>query len=202
MSTKPTARPRLNHLGLATSNLDAMIDWYIKVLGMSLNQRVAPSAPGEGPPFTLAFLSNDEAYQRLTLFGMPYITTDAEKSRHAGMQHFAFEHETLDDLLEAYARLKELNIVPVMALDEGVHICLYYQDPDRNNVELNANNYLSQQAALEHLKNPPPGPRRMFIDPDKLIAARKAGVSAWQVHEKAMAGDFVPAKPYDVRAMM
>ena len=46
------------------------------------------------------------------------------------------------------------------------------------------------------------GPRRGFVDPDKMIAARKAGVSPWEVHERAFAGEFAPAKPYDPRGLL
>ena len=128
--------------------------------------------------------------------------TNTDKTHHAGMQHVAFEHEALDDLLAAYVRLKKEKIVPVMAMDEGVHICLYYQDPDHNNVELNAGNYPDQKSALAHLKNPPPGPRRAFVDPEKLIAAHQFGASPWQIHERAMSGEFAPDRPYDIRAMV
>jgi hypothetical protein len=37
------------------------------------------------------------------------------------------------------------------------------------------------------------------IDPDKVVAARKAGGSPWELHECALAGEFAPAKPFDPR---
>ena len=46
-SRKP-ACPTMHHFGLKTSNLDTMVDWYIKVLGMELNHRasaMSASAP-------------------------------------------------------------------------------------------------------------------------------------------------------------
>ena len=32
----------------------------------------------------------------------------------------------------------------------------------------------------------------VYVDPDKMIAARKAGASPWELHERAFAGEFAP----------
>ena len=59
MNTEIIAHPTLQHVGITTPNLDAMLDWYRKVLGMTVNKRV--SAPAGRAPFTaVAFCSNDE----------------------------------------------------------------------------------------------------------------------------------------------
>jgi hypothetical protein len=39
MNTQITIHPKLQHYGLATGDLDAMIEWYRKVLGMTVNHR-------------------------------------------------------------------------------------------------------------------------------------------------------------------
>jgi hypothetical protein len=41
--------------------------------------------------------------------------------------------------------------------------------------------------------------KRGQIDLDKMIAARKAGASPWDLHERAVAGEFAPPKPFDQR---
>jgi len=38
------------------------------------------------------------------------------------------------------------------------------------------------------------------VDPDKMLAARQAGASPWEVHERAFVGEFARAKPYDLHA--
>jgi catechol 2,3-dioxygenase len=35
------------------------------------------------------------------------------------------------------------------------------------------------------------------VDLDNMIGARKAGASAWELHECAFAGEFTPAKPFN-----
>ena len=39
MNTEITIHPRLQHCGLTTGNLDAMLGWYEQVLGITVNKR-------------------------------------------------------------------------------------------------------------------------------------------------------------------
>jgi hypothetical protein len=41
-----------------------------------------------------------------------------------------------------------------------------------------------------------------YVDPDKMIAARKAGASPWELHERALTGEFVPPQPSDPSALL
>ena len=124
---------------------------------------------------------------------------DPDKSRHARLQHVAFACNTLDDLLGTYVRLKRLGVAPVWAADHGVSISIYYLDPDYNRVELTANNYSDEWTATEHMKVSS-GFAAAPFDPDKMVAARKAGASPWALHEGAVAGEFAPAAPQDPRS--
>jgi catechol 2,3-dioxygenase len=196
MNTEVIVDPKLQHVGLTAANLDAMLDWYRKVLGMAVNHRSALGGPQNGRSFSAVFVSNDEVHHCMVFFGMPGLVADADKSRHARVQHIAFEYGTLDELLGTYARLKGLGILPVQAADFGLGTAFYYEDPDKNTVELNINNYGNEWTATERIRTSLPS--QVFIDPDKMLAARKAGASPWEVHERAAAGEFVPAKPWPV----
>ena len=197
MNTDIAIRPRLHHYGLTTGNLDAMVDWYRKVLAMTINHRSdVPAQARERAPFSaFAFVSNDEMDHRIVFFEIPGAVIDPDRRRHTGLQHVAFEYASMDDLLGTYARLKGLGIVPDWAADHGVGTSFYYQDPDHNIVELNVNNYGNPWTAAEHIRTAPPG--RSPVDPDKLLAARKAGAAPWALHERALAGEFVPAVPHN-----
>ncbi len=206
MNTEIIVHPKLQHYGLTTANLDVMIDWYRKVLGMTVNHRASlpPMAQGRAPFSSFAFVGNDEVHHRIVFFETPDAMVDPDKLRHVRVQHVAFEYQTLDDLLGTYARLKGLGILPVMAVDEGLQMAIYYTDPEQNSVELNVNNYGNEWTATEHMRSAPPigeRPRRSQIDLDKMIAARKAGASPWELHEHASAGQFAPDKPYDPRSL-
>jgi catechol 2,3-dioxygenase len=201
MNTEIIVHPKLHHYGLTTANLDAMVDWYRKVLGMTVNHRrstASAGAPGGAPFSAFAFVSNDEMDHRIVFFEIPGAVAEPDKRRHTGLQHVAFEFATLDDLLGTYVRVKGLGILPVWAADHGVGTSFYYDDPDQNRVEINVNNYGNAWTATEHIKTSPP--TFAAIDPDKMVAARKAGASPWELHERAVAAEFAPIKPFDPRA--
>jgi catechol 2,3-dioxygenase len=40
-------------------------------------------------------------------------------------------------------------------------------------------------------------PLGVYVDPDKMIAARKAGATPWELHKHAWQGEFAPAKSFD-----
>jgi catechol-2,3-dioxygenase len=131
---------------------------------------------------------------------MPGLAVDPDKLRHVRLQHIAFEYQTLDDLLGTYARLKDLGTLPVMAADEGLQASIYYTDPDENNVELNVNSYGNELTATEHMKARTAERQSVVhVDLEKILAARQAGASPWEVHQRAFAADFASAKPYDLR---
>jgi len=191
MNTETIIHPKLQHFGLNTSNMDAMLDWYRKVLGMTINHRTPSLGGAQRTPWSsAAFVSNDEVNHRVALFETARASGD--ERREERVQHIAFAYQSLDDLLGTYARLKGLEIKPMMAADQGVHMVLYYLDPDQNRIELNASNYADEWTATEHIRSA----ESTFapFDPDKLIAARKAGASPWELHQRAMAGEFAPGK--------
>lgn len=201
MNTKITIHPKLQHYGLATEDLDGMIDWYRKVLGMTVNHRSKIPAiariTGHGPPFSaFAFISNDEMDHRIVLFEISKAVPDPEKRKHTGLQHMAFECASLDDLLGTYVRLRSLGIQPLWAADHGVAISIYYEDPEKNVIEINFNNYGTPWTATEYLRTANTGMPAQ-IDLEKLVGARKVGASAWELHERAIAGEFAPAEPFD-----
>ncbi len=138
MNTQFIVHPKLTHFGLTTANLEGMLDWYRKVLGMTVNHRLAVPAAGQhGPPFSaMAFVSNDEVHHHIVFFEIPGIAADPDKAHHARLQHVAFEYETLDDLLGTYARPQG----PRYPASDGnrrgpANRASYHTDPDQNSVE-------------------------------------------------------------------
>jgi catechol-2,3-dioxygenase len=187
-----TARPTLHHFNLKTSRLDEMIAWYGVVVGMKPNY----SFPGG------AWLTNDEANHRLALLVSPALHDDPDKLMHNGFHHSAFEFPSMGDLLDAYARLKALGIEPHASLDHGLTTSLYYVDPDGNSVELQSDNFGNWQESSEWMRTSPQfaaNPIGMPIDPDQMLAARQAGATFAELHQRAYRGEFQPAGPLDLR---
>ena len=196
MNTQFIAHPKLQHYGLTTSNLDTMVDWYHKVLGMSVYHRAeVPEEFRDRAPFSgAAFISNDEVHHRMVFFEVPGLLPDPDRARHPRLQHIAYEYHNFDQLLGTYLRLKSLDILPVWAADHGMITAFYYQDPDQNIVEINVNHYGDEWEATEHMKTSPLF-TRVYVDPEKMVEARKKGASPWELHECAVKGEFAPARP-------
>ena len=169
-----------------------MIDWYATVVGMAPNFQF----PGG------AWLTNDAANHRLALLTSPRMSDDPDKLVHTGIHHSAFEYTTIDELLETYRRLKGLRIVPHFTVDHGMTTSFYYVDPDGNSVELQVDNFGDWEQSSEWMRTSPQfaaDPIGTPVDPEQMIAARKAGASFAELHRRAYAGEFPPAGPIDPR---
>src|SRR5690348_7449201 len=119
-------RPPLHHINLKTTQPDAMIDFYEKVVGVEVIFRNAFAA----------FTSNDDAHHRVVFITLDGMHDDPDKIAHTGMHHMAFDYASLADLIATYARLRDEGIMPHMSVDHGMAMALYYPDPDGNTVEL------------------------------------------------------------------
>jgi catechol-2,3-dioxygenase len=190
----PTKIPTLHHVNLKTCRLQEMIEWYALVLGMQVAYEFAGGA----------WLTNDTANHRLALLTTPRIVDDPDRLVHAGMHHTAFEYASVDDLLGTYVRLKEAGISPHAVLDHGMTLSFYYADPDGNSLELQVDLFgdWSQSTAFIRGERFAQNPIGTYVDPEQLIAAWRAGVSADDLHRRAYAGEFAPAADQDLRIPM
>jgi catechol 2,3-dioxygenase len=184
-------RPTLHHINLKTTRLQEMIEWYTTVVGMKLMHQF----PGG------AWLTNDEANHRLALLFSPRFSDDPDKLVHSGIHHSAFEYATMGALLDTYSRLKFLSIEPHACLDHGMTTSFYYEDPDGNSVELQSDNFGNWQESSGWISTSPQfaaDPIGTPFDPDQMVAARQAGASFAELHQRAYAGVFKPSGPLDL----
>ena len=207
MNTEVIVHPKLQHLGLTTAKLEPMVNWYRNVMGMRPVYRSdnPAGAPEGGFRPVAVWLTNDEANHRVAIIAIDGLEIDPNRSHHSRVHHVAFSFSVLDELLGTFTRLQRLGIVPVMAADEGAQTALYYQDPDRNVIELNVDNYGDAWSSAEHMMTSPDfakKPLGVFVDPGKMIAARLEGASAWQLHVRAWKGEFAPNEPYNLVAVL
>ena len=185
-------RPALHHVNLKTTRLQELIAWYGIVLGATPNFQW----PGG------AFLTNDEANHRVALVAMDLFKHDDERLTRTGMHHAGFEYPSLDDLLATYLRLKAAGVEPGGCLDHGLTTSFYYHDPDGNSVELQADNYGDWTASTEFIRTDErfaANPVGQPVDPMRLVEARRGGLSAREVHDRAYAGEYPPSGPIDLR---
>lgn len=184
--------PALHHVNLKTTRLHEMIRWYGLTIGL---KPIHVAEVG-------AWLSNDAANHRLALLCVPGLAEDPDKLRHTGLHHIAFEYGSMDGLLDSYVRLKGAGVLPHACLDHGMTMSFYYVDPDGNSLELQADEFQDWAESKSFMLNAPQfaaDPIGASVDPDQLVAARDAGASPAELHERAYAGEFAPGEPLNLR---
>lgn len=182
---RPIRVPQLHHATFMTMDIDPMVRFYEAVCGL---QPVFYSEQA-------AWLTNDEANHRIALLRLPGTKPPVDKPHRAGLHHTAFEYADFDAWLDNFARLRDLGILPSFCMDHGMTMSIYYHDPDGNGIEIQVDNFrdwgkskewmwASREFAEDQL-----GPQ---FDPEKLLVARSAGLSADEIHERAYVGEYRP----------
>jgi catechol 2,3-dioxygenase len=185
-ATTPIIKPAIHHITLKTRRLQAMIDWYSVTVGLA----VIHQFPGG------AWMTNDAANHRIGFLALPGYADDANKETHTGLHHSAFEYTSFADLIESYARLSAAGIEPQMCLNHGMTTSMYYADPDKNLVELQADNFGDWAKSTDYMQTSPvfaANPIGEFFDPSRVLAAHRAGVAFASLHRGMMDGEYRPA---------
>jgi catechol 2,3-dioxygenase len=121
-------RPKyLGHVNIYVRNVERSHKWYEDVLGLHTYDYM----PGRA-----AFMSADQEQSHEV--ALMQLGDDAllQQKRQVGLNHMAWMMHTLDDLKEAYQRLKELNVPIDHVSDHGISIGIYFRDPDGNGIEV------------------------------------------------------------------
>lgn len=188
---RPITRPIFHHTTLSTLKLDEMVEFYENVAGL---EPVYYSPGG-------AWLTNDAANHRIALLALPHLKAPENKGSTTGLHHTAFEYADFDQWLDNYVRLAEEGIRPFLNLDHGMTMSMYYQDPEGNGVEIQVDAFGDwakgkqwMWASQEFGENP----IGQHFDPEKLVDARKSGLTFEDIHRQAREGAFLPSKIPDV----
>ena len=184
-ATKDEVRPSLHHVNIKTSRLDEMIKWYGLVVGTQEQFRFE----------TGAWTTNDGANHRIAFLAVPSLSDDADKVRHNGMHHCAFEYGSFAELMSTYDRLRQSGVEPVFSLDHGMTMSLYYKDPDGNFVELQSDNFSDWKLSGEYMRGSPQfaaNPIGVFFDPARVYETFKSGTDFETLEKAVYAGAFLP----------
>ena len=158
------APAKLAHIVRRTARFEEMIAWYETVLA-------ARVVHGDD---MLAFLTYDDEHHRIAIARIPGIEDGPQMA--AGTDHVAFTHADLGDLLNTWARLKGEGIEPYWCLNHGPTTSMYYKDPDGNKVELQIDNFDTDEAnrwmgSGEFAQNP----IGIIFEPEELLARYRGG---------------------------
>jgi catechol-2,3-dioxygenase len=180
-----TIRPSLHHVTMKTSRLDEMIKWYAFVIGAQVQFRDA----------TAAWMTNDGANHRIAFLAVPGLSDDAEKIRHNGMHHSAFEYASFADLMSSYDRMRAIGVEPAFCLDHGLTISLYYKDPEGNFVELQSDNFSDWKLSSEWMRTSADfaaNPIGTFFDPTRVYDEFKSGADFKTLQKAIRGGAYLP----------
>ncbi len=124
MITSPAV---LSHFGIHVTDLDRMVDFYTRVLGLLVTDR---GALRDGP--TLTFLSRDpDQHHQLVL-----VTGRPPGAGYNVVNQISFKVPTLADLKAMYARTRKEGITEFRIVTHGNAWSVYFADPEGNRVEL------------------------------------------------------------------
>jgi catechol-2,3-dioxygenase len=178
------APTKLAHVVFKTPRLPEMIDWYTSVLdGMVVfsDKRIS-------------FITYDHEHHRVALVKVPGLLRIPSRvgrfrRKFWGLDHIAFTYGRLEDLVATYRRLADAGIDPVWCINHGPTTSIYYEDPDGNRVELQVDNFATNQELMNWLASGEfeENPIGVEFDPSVLERLLAAGVPASQLAQRGSA---------------
>ena len=162
---------RFVHVVYRTRRFDEMVRWYETVFDAKVRY--------QNP--VLAFLSYDDEHHRIALINMAVVhpDTSGDKRGTIGVDHVAYTYDSVEDLFENYAQLKDKGIQPYWCIHHGVTLSMYYADPDGNQMELQVDACATAEEANAYMlgKHFEANPIGVEYDPDALLARLRTGTS-------------------------
>ena len=161
---------RFVHVVYRTRQFEKMIEWYQAALDCKVRY--------QNP--VLAFLSYDDEHHRIALVNPAVVKPEADENDRrgtVGVDHVAYTYESVDELIENYAQLKEKSIVPYWCIHHGVTMSMYYADPDGNQMELQVDAFGSSDEANGYMQGPhfETNPIGVEYDPEEILSAIRSG---------------------------
>lgn len=125
MSTTPAAA--LSHFGIHVTDLDRMVAFYTRVLGLLVMDRGKLEGGNE-----LCFLSHDpdQHHQLVLVSGRP------REATYNVVNQISFKLAALEDLKTMHARVRQEGIKEFRIVTHGNAWSVYFSDPEGNRVEL------------------------------------------------------------------
>ena len=168
------ARPsKLAHVVYMTRRYEEMLAWYKTVF------EATPQY--ENPAF--AFLTYDDEHHRFAFANMSALDPDSVDQplpSGMGLNHVGYTFADAGELLETYERLKLAGIEPYWEVHHGVTLSVYYQDPDGNRMEFQADRFASAAEANAFMQSDAfaANPVGVDVDFEELLARYRSGASA------------------------
>jgi catechol 2,3-dioxygenase-like lactoylglutathione lyase family enzyme len=112
----------LGHIGISVTDMDKMLDFYTRVLGLT-------KTDGGGPGRGVFMSAHPESEHHEFVLGVA-------PDRHANAQQISFTVGSLDDLKELYHSIKDYGCKIDRVVSHGIAFGCYFRDPEDNRVEV------------------------------------------------------------------
>jgi catechol-2,3-dioxygenase len=168
------APQKLAHVVLTTGQKDALTDWYCKVLSAHVQIETAAAT----------FLTYDDEHHRIAIAPIEHAVHPTP--RHTGLSHIAFTFGELADLLQTFDDLRAEGIMPFWTVNHGTTSSIYYADPDDNRVELQVDNFATNEEGNDYLRSDrfAANPLGVQFDPAKYLARLRSGETSAELMEE------------------
>jgi catechol 2,3-dioxygenase-like lactoylglutathione lyase family enzyme len=113
----------LGHVGISVRDMDKMLDFYTRILGLTITD-------GGGPGGRGVFLSAQPENEH-----HEFVIGQSD-TRRTNAQQISFTVASLDDLRELYHSLKDYGIEQFRVTNHGIAFGCYFRDPEDNYVEV------------------------------------------------------------------
>lgn len=185
---QPPIRPKkLAHIVLRTNvRFEEMCEWYRNLLNGEYIHK----------DDRLAFMTYDEEHHRVAVVRVEGMVD--RPCGTVGLDHVAFTFASISDLLETYARLKQAAVEPILAINHGPTTSIYYEDPDRNRVEIQVDNFDTVEDATAFLSTGvlAVNPLGVAFNADEMVRKLWAGVT-----DKTLKAYPLPPVPVDPKVV-
>jgi catechol 2,3-dioxygenase-like lactoylglutathione lyase family enzyme len=133
MSIRPL---RMGHIGLVARDLPLMVDFYERVLGMQVSDRMP--YPEDSPFYEGVWLRINADHHVISLFGLREGGALNGREPRPGVHHIGFEVASFEDLRRAveYAHEHDVPLQGIRSGGPGCQLRVYLWDPEDNMVEL------------------------------------------------------------------
>jgi catechol-2,3-dioxygenase len=169
---------RLAHVVMRTSNYKEMLEWYSLVF----NAETAFANDEIG------FLAYDDEHHRIAFVSVPELASQPDGI--VGVHHVAFTYDNLSELLGNYERLRDRGIKPIWCVNHGPTTSMYYEDPDRNQLEFQVDNFETVEESGKFFYTEAFATNTIGVDfdPEEMIGRLASGESEDSIRARPASG--------------
>lgn len=173
---------KIGHWGMRTTpeNFDKMVEWHCNFFGAEVVYKT-PNA---------AFIRFDDEHHRMVIVADSNHKPLENKRAACGIYHIAFSLDTLADLATSYEQKKSFGILPHWPVNHGMSTSMYYFDPDKNEFEMQVDNFDTAEAAHAFMRTDEYklNPIGVDFEPDEFVKRVRSGESDADIKKRPVIG--------------